>query len=123
MSTYKIRAHHAMCLQYFCGKGYSSRFVENMKFIAAELHKNPMITVIDYEDDICNECPNCSDSECCRCHEKVSRYDGKVFEFCSIKSGSTMHWNDFQNVVYKNIISVHKRKLICQDCKWNDICE
>jgi hypothetical protein len=123
LSNYKIRAHHAMCLQSFCGKGYNKRFVENMTHISSELLKNPMITVINYEDDICSECPNCTNSESCRYHEKVSLYDSKVFEYCSIKSGSTMYWNDFQDAVYKNIISVHKRSIICADCKWNEICQ
>lgn len=123
MSKYKIRAHHAVCLQYFRGKGYSNRFVENMTNISSELHKNPLITVIDYEDDICSECPNCEKNKSCLYHEKVRVYDNKVFEFCSIKSGHTMYWNEFQDLVYKNIISVDKRKMICQNCQWNEICE
>ncbi len=122
MSNFKIRAHHAMCLQYFCGKGYDNPFIENLKYISDALLGNPLITIIDYGDEICSECPNYSNHTCLH-QEKVSIYDRKVLQYCSIKSGTTIYWNDFQNAVYQNIISVHKRNLICKDCEWNEICE
>ena len=56
-------------------------------------------------------------------YEKVNIYDSKVLQYCSIKSGSIMYWNDFRDAAYKNIISVHKRSMICKDCQWNEICE
>lgn len=123
MFNFKIRAHHAMCLQFFCGKGYSSPFVENMKYISKALSKNPLIMVVDYGDDICSECPNYARDEICTSQEKVSTYDSKVLQLCSIKGGSIMYWNDFLNAVNKHIISVHKRSAICGDCQWNEICE
>jgi hypothetical protein len=123
MLNVKIRAHHALCLQFFCGKGYNNSFIENMKYISNVLCKNPLITIIDYGDDICSECPNFMNHEKCLDQEKVSLYDSKVLQYCSIKSGSIMYWNDFQDAVYKNILSVHKRGMICKECKWNEICE
>ncbi|RDY30405.1 DUF1284 domain-containing protein [Lachnotalea glycerini] len=123
MPKYKIRAHHAMCLQYFCGNGYSDAFVENMKYISAALNKNPIITVIDYGDDICSECPNYLMNNQCVDQNKVSVYDSKVLQYCSVESGITIHWKDFERAVHQNILSVNKRDMICKDCKWNNLCK
>ena len=56
--TYKIRAHHGLCLYYFKGKGYSEEFVRNMTKIKKELEKNPLVLITDRADDVCTACPN-----------------------------------------------------------------
>ncbi len=121
MSDFNLRAHHAMCLYFFTGKGYNNEFVENMNHILESLSINPRITIINEGDEICNKCPNFIDEKCVE-QEKVNKYDHKVLQYCLLKRGDSIYWKDFQDIIYKNIIAVHKREKICKDCEWNKIC-
>ncbi|MDE6671865.1 MAG: DUF1284 domain-containing protein [Ruminococcus sp.] len=114
MSEYKIRPHHALCINFFEGKGYSTNFTENMTRIIENLQKNPLIEITTVHDVICSKCP------CTDCHEKATSYDMKVLDICGI-SGK-IRWNDLQEIIHEKIISTGKLHEVCVDCQWFYIC-
>jgi hypothetical protein len=118
---YQIRPHHGMCMAYFQGKGYSGEFVENMSRMKEILEQNPEIRLVVQTDDICSCCPN-NREEGCTSNQKVIRYDSQVLACCGITEGTTMNWNSFRALVKKEILDMGKRREICGDCQWNDIC-
>ena len=120
--TYKIRAHHGLCLYYFKGKGYSEEFVENMTDIKSNLENNPLVLITDQTDAVCSACPNHKGGLCVT-EEKVAEYDKQVLERCNISAGDIMPFSDFEQLVQKNILFPGKRKEVCGNCQWDALCE
>lgn len=121
MDIYKIRAHHGMCLAYFKGKGYSAEFTEHMGKVKRELEKNPKVRIIDETDDICGHCPN-NVSGVCTSMDKVAGYDHKALALCGLEAGTELEWKAFEGLVRSRILDAGKRKAVCGDCQWNDVC-
>ena len=119
MRVYSIRAHHAMCLTFFKGKGYSGEFVENMGRMRAALEENPVIRLMDSPDDICAACPNKLTETCA---EKASRYDREVLRRCGLSVGDTLPYRDFSENVIETILRPGLRGSICGDCQWSSLC-
>ena len=119
MSSYRIRAHHGMCLYFFRGRGYSGEFVENMGKMKALLEENPQIRLMDGYDDICAACPNKLTETCA---EKASRYDREVLRRCGLSAGDTMPYLDFSEKVVEAILRPGVREEICGDCQWSSLC-
>ncbi|WMC91056.1 DUF1284 domain-containing protein [Kineothrix sp. MB12-C1] len=121
MNIYKIRAHHGMCLAFFEGKGYSNGFVKHMAEIKGVLDKNPMVRLLERMDEICSACPH-NKEKYCESEEKVLRYDSQVLHLCGLEAGREMEWKQFERLVEENIIGAGRRKEICGDCEWSNIC-
>ncbi|MCI7638848.1 MAG: DUF1284 domain-containing protein [Clostridiales bacterium] len=119
MKTYKIRAHHGMCLTFFQGKGYSGDFVENMGAMKKILEQNPLIRLVEGYDDVCAACPNKLTETCA---EKASRYDREVLRRCGLSVGDTMPYLDFSKNVIETILRPSLRGSICGDCQWSGLC-
>lgn len=115
MSEYKIRPHHALCINFFEGKGYSPEFTANMTAVIKVLEsENPVVEITTGHDVICRCCP------CTDCHGKALSYDLKVLDICGI-SGNIL-WKDLKKIIYKKIISAGKLLEICGNCQWFSIC-
>ena len=124
MSKYSIRPHHGLCITFFEGKGYSGKFIENMTNIIAELElTNPIITLTDTEDMICNNCPHNKKDGRCETMEQVNTYDNAVLKLCRLEIGQELQWSDFHSQVKEKIIKANKLKEVCGDCMWKNICE
>lgn len=119
--TYKIRAHHGMCLAFFQGKGYSDSFTKHMTEMKNRLEKNPPVCIIGQTDQICSACPNNQKGNCASA-EQVAEYDRQVFLRCHITEGEIMPFLDFSKLVYDNILLPGKREEICGNCQWNVLC-
>ena len=119
MSSYRIRAHHGMCLFFFRGRGYSGEFVENMGKMKALLEENPQIRLMDGYDEICAACPNKLTETCA---EKASRYDREVLRRCGLSVGDTLPYRDFSMRVMNTILRPGLRGAICGDCQWSSLC-
>lgn len=120
-AEYRIRAHHGMCFAYFQGKGYSGAFTENMWKMKERLDRNPTVAIVQETDDVCARCPNDQEGVCTSA-EKVAGYDRQVLEVCGLAPGSRIKWNDFANLVQTKILDAGKRKTICGDCQWDELC-
>lgn len=110
-----------MCLAYFKGKGYSEEFTNHMYEIKRELENNPVVCIVDETDDICRYCPN-NASGVCTSMDKVAGYDCQVLALCGLEAGTELEWKRFEELVKNRILDANKRKAVCGDCQWNDIC-
>lgn len=119
MRVYNIRAHHAMCLAFFQGKGYSGSFVENMAKMKGILEENPEIILMESLDDICAACPNRLTESCT---EKASRYDREVLRRCGLSAGERLSYGEFSQKVIETILRPGVRAEICGDCQWSSLC-
>ena len=122
MLNYKLRPHHALCLSFFEGKGYSNEFVENMRVLYASLKKEELIEITFGKDAICRKCPNMKD-DLCTFQNKVKRYDKKVAKACGFKEGQALSYGEFLQTAYEQIISKGQLVSICSDCSWFEICK
>lgn len=120
MEEYTIRAHHGMCLAFFEGKGYSDGFIKHMIKIREKLQTNPKVYITQEADDICSACPNYIGS--CTTQERVRSYDSHVLQLCGIKPGSRLEWKVYEQLVKEKILDAGKRKEVCGDCSWNELC-
>lgn len=117
MCTFKLRPHHALCIQFFDGKGYSDEFTVHMRKIINSMTKEAMVKIIDGNDDICGKCPNLSEGICVT-QDKVCRYDRKVMEICGFHAGQVLTVKDFSETAKRDIIDKHRLKEVCGDCAW-----
>ena len=114
MSEYKLRPHHALCINFFEGKGYSNEFTENMTHIIENFHEKSIIKITTDRDIICSKCP------CTNCYGKALSYDMKIINICGIFDN--ISWKDLQKTIHEKIISSGKLSEICGDCQWFYIC-
>lgn len=116
-----LRPHHALCLQFFEGKGYSEDFVLHMYRIAQALEDDPPITLTDGCDDVCAACPHKLGSRCDH-DEKVSAIDRRAREHMGLQSGDMLSWRELAALAREKVISAEKLREVCRDCQWIDIC-
>lgn len=121
MKEYRLRAHHGMCLAFFEGKGYSEEFTTHMSGIKRDLEENPNVRVICETDDICSKCPNNINGECLS-EKKVKEYDREVLERCNLSESDVIPFFKFKELVHNKILITEKRKEICGNCQWNELC-
>ncbi len=117
-----IRPHHGLCSGFFCGKGYSEEFTENMKAVLDRLNGgNAMVTLTVGADVICAGCPH-NKNGMCETAEKVRRYDTAVLKMCGLSAGETVPWQDFRALVREKIIAADRLSEVCGDCVWFGLC-
>lgn len=119
--AFLLRAHHALCLHFFQGKGYSGEFIKNMTQKKALLEHNPLVRLTAQADEICRACPN-NLSGRCESAEKVLRYDREVLSRCGFTPGDVLAYREVEERVEKNILLPGRREDICGDCQWTDLC-
>lgn len=122
--TLPLRPHHALCLQFFVGKGYGDDFVAGMAGVQKHLRENPDqdILLVGGTDRICARCPN-NRSGVCETSEKSARYDRKCLEICGLKAGQVLSWRELERVVRASAArSPSARAAICSDCRWDALC-
>jgi hypothetical protein len=125
MSDFKairLRPHHALCIQFFRGRGYSEAFTENMRKTVEELKLNPTVKIVCKADVLCAKCPNLSGGDCVNSDESVARLDAKVSELCGFSVGEEISAKDFFTAAREKIIAPGKMKSVCGECSWSDIC-
>lgn len=128
MDPIPLRGHHLLCLCAFEGKGYDSKFIENMYRIYNEirLHPEKEIIITKQPDPICFKCPHFSGERCRiygRDHEAniVSR-DNRVLEILGLSPGTKLN----NRILFKRLSErINKNDIseICGNCMWIDICK
>lgn len=108
-------------MQFFIGKGYDEKFVNNMNEVINELKKEDDVRIVFSNDDICNCCPKFVNGEC-QDIEKVSKYDSHLMSRLHLAEG-IFSYAMLKNLVFAEIIRPNKRCEICADCEWNSICQ
>ena len=117
-----LRPHHGMCLAYFIGEGYSDGFSVHMQEMLDVFQKGAKIQLHADTDEICSACPN-NENGRCSSFSLVEKYDNAVLEACGLKNGQVMEFDEFTEIVQREILSSQKRKEICGNCQWDSICE
>ena len=116
-----LRPHHGMCLAFFKGHGYSSGFSRHMQEMLEIFETDPAIILQVDTDEICSSCPN-NQNGICSSSGLVAAYDEAVLETCGMEEDAEMPFLKFAEKVEREIISPGKRREICGNCQWNDIC-
>lgn len=122
-SNYNLRPHHSLCIQFFIGKGYIKKFVEEMiKTIQMLDTENPLLTLTDQCDIICRFCPNRNGKRCMD-ETKVSAIDQRCLDTCRLKTGDQIHWQQLKIIARQQVIVPHRIPYVCNNCCWRSICE
>jgi hypothetical protein len=121
MSSFKLRPHHALCIRFFEGRGYSEEFTENMCRTIEGLKENPTVEIVCGADMLCAKCPNLSGDDCINCEESVTSLDRKVMELCGFSEGE-ISAKEFFTTAQERIINSGKMKYVCGECTWSEIC-
>ncbi len=116
-----IRPHHALCLAFFRGKGYSEDFVTNMVQVKAALEAGEPAHLVAGKDAVCAACPNWRGDQC-ETEEKVCRYDREVLTHCALELGQTLSFRELEAAAETHILRPGIREEICGDCQWTEIC-
>ena len=116
-----IRPHHALCLAFFRGKGYSEDFVANMEKVKAALEAGEPVRLVEGMDRICAACPNWRGDRC-ETEEKVRRYDRAVLTCCAFEPGTIRSYQALRAAVNAHILGPGVREEICGDCQWTELC-
>ncbi len=122
MSNFKLRPHHALCIQNFRGNGYSSEFTDNMTTVIQFLEQNnPQIVLIPETDRLCSCCPHNQKGRC-RSYGHVLELDHRFLQQIGLSVGTPITWKSLKNCA-KNIINDKYRfQAVCHDCSWYEFC-
>lgn len=116
-----LRPHHALCLAFFRGKGYSEDFVKNMVRVKAALEAGERVYLVESRDAVCAACPNWQGDRCAT-EEKVCRYDRAVLDLCALEPGQTLSYPELRAAADNYILRAGLRETVCGDCQWTEIC-
>ena len=119
-----LRPHHGLCIQHYMGKGYDSRFVQNMNQVVRQLRAFPqqLIELTVEMDVLCGHCPHNKQGRC-DTQEKVTAYDNNCLRFTGLLEGQQLTWETFRETVEKQILGRKKLNQVCVDCSWLPLCE
>jgi len=119
----RFRGHHLVCLHFFAGEGYSSKFVDNLRHLLQSVGRGGEITVVEEADDVCRACPHLVENCCAHkpdSEQEVRRMDEKALEYLAVKPGDRVKWQDLRS----KVISAPTDWLLsfCKDCDWGQLC-
>ena len=117
-----LRPHHALCLLFFEGKGYSQAFVENMWAVAGE--PSHVVQITPGCDTLCQACPHNQDG-ICDDEAKVSLFDERALNLTGslLDEEQPIPLNELCLSVYENILQQGKLAEVCGECEWADLCQ
>ena len=117
-----LRPHHALCVRFFEGRGYSKAFIRHMASVIDSLRRDdPSVTLCNNCDIFCERCPH-NTNGVCDTDEKVSGIDSRTLDLTELTFGSALPWHDFYTRAYDRIIKTGRLKEVCRDCRWLSIC-
>lgn len=120
--SFNLRPHHSLCIQFFRGEGYSDEFVSSMSKIIKRLEgENPLLTLTNNCDIICENCPNNKNYRCLS-EEKTAAIDRRCLDEYGLKAGDKIRWNEIKELAREKIISKNKIPCVCRDCEWRNLC-
>lgn len=123
MSSILIRPHHALCIRFFEGKGYSEDFVRHMSAVIEELKRNnPAVSLSGGCDTLCEKCPH-NIGGVCDTDDKVRAIDERALAMMELSVSDTLRWNDLYARSYDRIVGPSGLTEVCRDCEWRYICE
>ena len=122
MSTYDLRPHHALCMCFFTGRGYSADFIANMDMVLRDLERGATARICAGSDALCAHCPNLQAGRCASAG-KVARYDAAVMALCGLHECDIVTAAELRRAVIGNILRPGKLAAVCGDCEWSGLCQ
>lgn len=117
-----LRPHHALCICFFEGKGYSEDFVRHMGRVIETLEaSDPVVTLHTSCDCICIACPKNVSGKCID-SEKVRAIDDRVLALLSYQAGEKARWSELYEQANDKIIRRGRLQEVCRDCQWLYLC-
>ena len=126
--SFKIRAHHLLCMQGFQGLGYNPDFVQNFKNILEKVHDDFYETefeVTDAIDSLCAPCPHHQQGLCqkdAEAQERMQKMDRVVLQKLEIKNGSRRTAESLFALANARLSTTTEVKDICGHCEWRKKC-
>lgn len=117
-----LRPHHALCVLFFEGKGYSPAFIENMTAILAE--PSQMVHITMGCDSLCRDCPHNQDG-ICDDEVKVAQFDQQVLDLSGeiFQDEQAKFLSEFCQSVYNTILRQGRLAEVCGECEWAPLCQ
>jgi len=117
-----LRPHHALCVLFFEGKGYSPAFIENMTAILAE--PSQMVHITMGCDSLCRDCPHNQDG-ICDDEVKVAQFDQQVLDLSGeiFQDEQAKFLSEFCQSVYDTILRQGRLAEVCGECEWAPLCQ
>jgi hypothetical protein len=117
-----LRPHHALCVLFFEGKGYSQAFIENMTAFLADPNRKCQITAGC--DILCRACPNNSDGYC-RDEVKVSLFDQRTLSHTSaiFQANQPIPLYELCQSAFDAILQQGLLVEVCGECEWAALCQ
>ena len=112
-----LRPHHALCLHFFEGKGYSDAYVQNARAVLNTLQAQGEFTVTAGPDALCRACPHLNENGLCRWQEKVLRFDAAAKTALGLQENAVYDFNAFSKERCRQCVPT-----VCPDCEWTYIC-
>ena len=121
-SALTMRPHHALCVLFFEGKGYSPAFIENMTAILAE--PSQMVHITMGCDSLCRDCPHNQDG-ICDDEVKVAQFDQQVLDLSGeiFQDEQAKFLSEFCQSVYDTILRQGRLAEVCGECEWAPLCQ
>ncbi len=116
-----IRPHHALCIPFFEGKGYSADFVRHMYKVIEALGENPRLTLSGGCDTLCAACPH-NRGGVCDSAEKVAAFDSRALSYMGLSVGDALTWEELSALAQEKIIRAGKLSEVCRGCQWTELC-
>ena len=121
-ASIKLRPHHALCAQFFEGKGYSDRFTKHMSSVLASLKSTDTVVMITSGCDcICAGCPN-QINGVCTSDEKVKGIDRRAVNKMDLDFGANVRWSKLCGLAVQTIIRPGLLRDVCCGCEWIGLC-
>ena len=117
-----LRPHHALCVLFFEGKGYSPAFIENMTAILAE--PSQMVHITMGCDSLCRDCPHNQDG-ICDDEVKVAQFDQQVLDLSGeiFQDEQAKFLSELCQSVYDTILRQGLLAEVCGECEWAVLCQ
>lgn len=117
-----LRPHHALCLRFFIGEGYSEGFVRHMYEVKARLAPDTCVTLTDGCDIVCEACPH-RIGNVCETAQKVAAIDRRVMDAAGLCFGDAVCFSELSARAGEKILCAGKLRAVCRGCQWLYICE
>lgn len=117
-----LRPHHALCVLFFEGKGYSQEFVENMTSFVSEPSTTLQLTTGC--DTLCQACPH-NQNGYCEDEAKVSLFDQRTMDLAGagLETDQPIPLRELCQRVYDTILQQGLLAEVCGECEWAALCQ
>ena len=127
MATIQLRGHHLLCILTFVGKGYTPKFIKNMKYIVRKIGEGEAIKIVWGPDDICRGWlghPNC------HCHnafefairDTMALVSTSIILRKFVWPGSELRLSKTQIRRLRGAFRIGMSRQACVSCSWHSLC-